>query len=179
MSWIGQHKRTWRISLVMLLLLATAGPWVFDKIYMPAEYECRNSIRLEGNFCGIPLSGLRIIPAIPFGPVSSAVRLLTGATAFAQGVLEFVGTWFLILFFLPILTTLLLSLREGGQRLRQFHLAVLCLAVALGALYVISSFSRSTWALWGFWLYIGALVCALVLELLTRGQDRTSRQRAT
>jgi hypothetical protein len=173
MSWIGQHKRTWRISLVVLLLLATAGPWVFDKVYVPAEYECRNSIRLEGNFCGIAMSGIRIIPWIPVSMVGSAERVLTGETAFAQGVLEFVGACFLILFFLPILTTLLLSVREEEPRWRQFHIVALCLAVALGALFATSRYSPSNWALWGIWLYSGTLACALVLELFTRGQERT------
>jgi hypothetical protein len=175
MSWIGQHKRTWRISLVVLLFLGTAGPWVFDRIYMPAEVECHNSIQLEGDFCGIPMSGMRIIPWIPISMVGSAERMLTGETAFAQGVLEFVGPCFLILFFLPILTTLLLSVREGDPRWQQFHIVLLCLAVALGALFAFATFrsSPSNWALWGIWLYIGTLACALVLELLTRGPERT------
>ena len=175
MSWIGKHKRTWRMSLMVLLLLAAVGPWYIDEIHVPAEYECRNAIRLEGDFCGVPLPGIRIIPGFPIGMFISAVRLLTGETAFWQGVLELVGTCFFTLFFLPIFSSLLLSVKEGSQRWRQFHFAVLCFAVALGALYVISSFSRS--ALWGFWLYIGALVCALVLELLTWRQERTLTQR--
>ncbi len=58
MSWINKHKRVWRVAILVLLLVAIMGPWTFDRINVPSEYPC--SVRLEGDFCGTPMSGIWI-----------------------------------------------------------------------------------------------------------------------
>jgi len=60
MSWIYENQHKWRITLLVVMVVAFMGPWTFDRIYVPAKYECSAPfIRLEGDFCGIPMSGLR------------------------------------------------------------------------------------------------------------------------
>ena len=45
------RKQTLRIASLVFLFLAMFGPWVYDKIYVPAEYPCRfPNVRLEGDF---------------------------------------------------------------------------------------------------------------------------------
>jgi hypothetical protein len=59
LSWLNERRRIWRVIALAALLLAILGPWAFDRTNVPAEYPCtRPHIRLEGDFCGLPLSGL-------------------------------------------------------------------------------------------------------------------------
>jgi hypothetical protein len=58
-SWLNEGKRIWRVITLAVLLLAILGPWAFDRTNVPAEFPCTGPhIRLEGDFCGIPMSGL-------------------------------------------------------------------------------------------------------------------------
>ena len=46
------------IAGLLSLLVAIMGPWTFDLIHVPSEYPCSAPfIRLEGDFCGTPMSG--------------------------------------------------------------------------------------------------------------------------
>jgi hypothetical protein len=59
LSWLNERKRIWRVITLAGLLLAILGPWAFDRTLVAAEYPCsRPHIRLKGDFCGLPLSGL-------------------------------------------------------------------------------------------------------------------------
>ena len=173
MSYISLYKQTWRISIIVLLLLATVGPWTFDRIYVPAEYPCSNSIRLEGNFCGIPLPGIQIIPWVFIGTINAATRLITGELAFAQGVRDLLFALLFILLFFPIVSSLLLSVNAGSRRWCRIHIGILCLALTLGVLFITSSISQPNWALWGLWIYLGLLACVLVLEILALRHERS------
>ncbi len=64
MKWLGKWGTAvrWRITQLALLSIALAGPWVYEKIHVPAAYPCSPpSIRLEGDFCGLPMSGFAIL----------------------------------------------------------------------------------------------------------------------
>jgi hypothetical protein len=59
LSWLNERRRIWRVIPLVGLLLALLGSWAFDRTNVPAEYPCtRPHIHLEGDFCGLPLSGL-------------------------------------------------------------------------------------------------------------------------
>jgi len=161
----------------MLLLVAIMGPWTFDRIYVPSEYPCSApNIRLEGDFCGVPISGIRVFSWIIGGSINAGVGLVTGATVFADRGGEFLRGFLvimvLLLLVLPFFSTLLL-IRGGDHRRRQmFHVAAWDLAAGAGLLLGASGFSRPHWALWGIWLYIGLAVSALILEVLTLAAGR-------
>jgi hypothetical protein len=53
MEWLVNKKIVWRGLLLLLFFLAMAGPWMFDRIWVPAEYTCSAPfVRLDENFCG-------------------------------------------------------------------------------------------------------------------------------
>src|SRR3990172_7764072 len=87
MSWINKHQRVWRVVILVLLLVAIMGPWTFgDRIDVPSEYPCSAPwVRLEGDFCGMLLSGIGVFSWMVGGLINLGVRLVTGATVFTDG----------------------------------------------------------------------------------------------
>lgn len=174
MLWMNEHKRVLRVAILVLLLVAIAGPWAYDQINVPAEYECSDPfIRLEGDFCGSPLSGIWMLSAITGALASIAVGVVTGTTVFTDRARELSFTLLWLLFFLPLLSTLLLVLRGESRSRSVFHVVVLSLAVGLGLLLSLSVPLKPFW-LWGPWLYVGVVASALVLEVVVLGVGRKS-----
>lgn len=57
MAWIEQNKVFWRIIVLYLPMIAFIGPWSYESIHVPAQYDCSGpSFRLEGDYCCTPLS---------------------------------------------------------------------------------------------------------------------------
>jgi hypothetical protein len=170
MSWLNKHKRIWRAAIFLLLLVALIGPWSFDRIHVPRQYPCSPpNFRLEGDFCGAPLSGMWIYFWMIAGFVSILVEFATGAIPFADWAGEFLRTLFIVLILIllltPIFSTLRLFRREGLRHNQVFHITLWGLAALFAGLYLILSGSLGYyWLLWGPWLYIGLAASALVLE---------------
>ena len=182
MSWINKHKRIWRVAILLLLLVALMGPWAFDRINVPAEYPCSPPfIRLEGDFCGMPLSVLMIFRWMVGGIISMVVEFVTGATLLADRAREFLGVFLfvmlLFLLLLPFISTLLL-IRGGDLRRSQvYHIAIWGLAAVFsGLILVVSRLSRLHWVLLGLWFYVGLAASALVLEVLVLIAGRRASQ---
>jgi hypothetical protein len=166
MSWINKHLRVWRVAILVLLLVAIMGPWTFDRTHVPAEYPCAPHVRLEGDFCGTPLSGIWVFSWMVGGLINLGVRLATGATAFTDGARELLFSLLLLLLVAPFFSTLPLILGGDRRRWRMFHVVAWGLAVGIGLLLGLSGSSRLFWVLWGIWLYIGLAGSALILEVL-------------
>jgi hypothetical protein len=129
MSWLDDHKRVWRLVVLGLLLMAFVGPWAFELINVPSEYPCSAPfIRLQGDYCGTPVSGIAILPALLGELVNLAVQLVAGPAAIhdlGRRLLFILGA---LLLFLPLLSTVFLTL-PGNRRPRQlFHLLLWGLA---------------------------------------------------
>jgi len=173
MSWINKHQRVWRVVILVLLLIAMLGPWAFDLINVPSEFSCSPNVRLEGDFCGMPLSGIGVFSGMVGGLINLGVRLATGATAFTDVPRELLFSLLLLLLVAPFFSTLPLILGGDRRRWRVFHVVAWGLAVGIGLLLGLSGssrlfwvFSRLFWMLWGIWLYIGLAGSALILEVL-------------
>lgn len=181
LSAINNSKRIWRTAALLLLLVASFGPWAFDRIHVPAEYPCSPpNFRLEGEFCGVPgWKGMHILIFIVGGFFAGIVQLVTGAGAFFPDPAEaLLRAFFLLPLVLPFLAVLLSIFHRDGRQV--FHVMAWGLAVAAAGLFLsLSNFSRSHWVLWGIWLYIGLAVAVLILELITlvgsRKQIQTSQ----
>ena len=142
------------------------GPWAFDLIHVPAQYACSAPfVRLQGDFCGTPLSGLWILLAAVGEVGSTAVALAGGSTALVEPgrlLLFLLGVFLLVL---PVFSTLRMLL-PGEQRRRRFAQPVvwgLAGAASVGWLLL----TPAEWLpgrLWGAWLYAGFAACMLVLE---------------
>jgi hypothetical protein len=80
MSWLNQNARLWRIIILVLLVLTFIGPWGYDRINVPAQYECSPpNFRLEGDFCGMPLPGVWAV-LVSFGVIFEVFAGETNAT---------------------------------------------------------------------------------------------------
>lgn len=175
MSWINEHQRIWRAALLVLLLAAMMGPWAFDSIHVPAEYPCHApNIRLEGDFCGVPLSGIGVFSWIVLGLISMVTQPITGTIVFADRAREllFVGLS-LFLFVAPFSSILLLISGRGRRRWQVSHMAMWGLALGVGLLIAMPGYPRLMWELWGIWLYVGLAAGTLTLEALMLAAGRT------
>jgi len=171
-SWIQEHKTVWRVAILVLLLVAIMGPWgFFEPVNVPSDYPCSAPyIRLEGDMCGEPTPIIWMFYWFVSMPISMVVGLVTGATVLTDFGIEFVYILLICLLLLtlvlPFFSTLLLILRGDRTRQQVFNVAAWGLAAGIGLLFGLSRLPRLYWVLWGFWLYIGLAVSALVLELL-------------
>jgi hypothetical protein len=176
LSWLNDRKRIWRVIALAGLVLAFLGPWAFDRINVPAEFPCtRPHIRLEGDFCGLPLSGLWNLAALALNFISTIVGLITGGTVFVDWRLMLAYLLGAFLLVLPVYSTLLL-IRAGERRSRQiFNAAAWGLALGVSLLYM-SVYPYMHPALWGIWLYIGVAASALIVEALILRASRRLAQ---
>ena len=177
MPWIYQHQRNLRMAFLILLVLTFIGPWVFERINVPAKYRCSPpNVRLEGDFCGVPLSGLQSILWIGSGLTFMIFGLLTGEFVLSEGIREFLIVWLLLFPLLPFISTLLLILRGNTQRRQVFAIVSWILAL-VGALYIgLANYPSLFLALWGIWLYIAVAVSALILEIIVLSNRKIQKE---
>jgi hypothetical protein len=155
MSRTALHKNTWRLIAIVSLAVSLSGPWVFDRIAVPAPHECTAPwVRLTDDLCGIPVSPVGfILEQIQYTPsLASLFPFLLLPLALA----------------IPIITTLVLILLKEFKPWKIVHIVVLILLTATGIFYVYSAIgSTAQAALWGVWLYLITLLILLVLEIVT------------
>lgn len=175
MSWIKEHKRRWRTAVFILLLISIIGPWTFERIYVPTEYACPSSIRLEGDFCGIPLSGVWLFTAILGSFFSVTVRLISDAQSLTNVTRELIFSILYLFLVVPFFTTLRLILGKNHRFWSQGLFLGLAVAVAL-LFWGQSNLSVPPQTLWGFWLYVMVIVTALIMEMFTIGTDKKAVQ---
>jgi hypothetical protein len=173
MLWIFEHRNVWRGAILVVMLVAIVGPWTFDVIWVPSEYPCSAPfVRLDNDFCGIPLTGIRLFRWMVEGLVQTSAELVTGAMPFIEWTREFLFGLLLFLPVLPFFSTLLLILRGDRRRRQVFNVAAWSLAGGVGLLLGTSSHPRLFWVLRGIWLYIELAASALILEVLTLAAGR-------
>ena len=177
MLWISEHKNVWRVAILAVVLVAIMGPWTLDLTNVPSEYSCSApNIRLDDNFCGMPLPGIWHFRMMVNGFVYASAGLVSGAMAFVEWARQFLYSLYLFLLVLPFFSTLLLILR-GDRRGRQvFNVAAWGLAAGIGLLIGISRYPKLFLVVWGIWLYIGLAASALILEVLTLAAGRRPSQ---
>ena len=163
MSWLSEHKRLWRTAVLIVAALAFAGPWAFEGVYVPADHPCSfPSVRLDADFCGLPVPGVFILFLWLIGGFTMLVRALT-LTELSRALQISSVLLALWLSLLPLVTTLALIMDED-RRLR-FPAVVWGAAAIAVALFTLTDLSRPHPALWGIWLYVGLAICAMALEL--------------
>ena len=162
MTWIQEHRCYWRTAVIALLMVAFIGPWVLERLYKPAEYEC--PIRLDGNFCGLPQSGISLVFWLGSG---LAAGLFTGEFSDPERIREFLLiSLFILLPVLPVLGTLLL-IPDQDNRLKQGFVIILwILAIGFGLFIGLTNYPELFWEVWGIWLYTALAISALVIEIL-------------
>jgi hypothetical protein len=168
MSWLKEHKRVWRVAILATALVALMGPWAFDLTNVPSEYTCSAPhVRLDNDFCGLPLPGTWLLQFLPIWFISVSSRLVAGDGNAVQETCEFLPVLILLLLLvLPFFSTLLLILRGDRRRRQVFNVVAWGLAAGIGLLIGVSRYPRLYWMLWGVWLHIALAASALILEVL-------------
>ena len=120
---INKNKQSWRKASLLLLILALIGPWTYDIIYVPAEYTCTPpNIRLEGDYCGLPMSGIRILFFLLEAFISISIGFMAGTAVFADRVREYLFIIFFLLPLLPFFGTAVMLWKNDSRRLQAIHL---------------------------------------------------------
>jgi hypothetical protein len=172
MTWIEEHKGIWRVTIIVLLLVSLIGPWVYDQIWVPSDYTCSAPfIRLDGDFCGTPKSGIWLYRWIIGGLIEG---LVTGEFVFSDVIREFLMSSLFFLPFLPVVSTAHMILRGDRKPWRIVNILVWGLIVGLILVWGLSSYPKLFWVLWGIWLYILLAASGLILEVLTLAKGRKS-----
>jgi hypothetical protein len=113
MSWINENRNIIRATALPLFLLAILGPWMYDLIHVPAEYTCgKPFIRLDGDYCGAPMSGFQFFSWFAGGFFYIVMELIAGT--FSGRAREFLAALSLLPLF-PFFSTLLLLWKKASQ----------------------------------------------------------------
>lgn len=167
MVWIDRRRNFLRFTILTLLIASLLGPWAYDRIHVPGEYICDPPfIRLDGDFCGSPMSWLSIFSWFTDGFFLTVRHLITGS--FAVQARELLAVLIVVLPLLPFFSTLLLLTSEHGHRLRAFHLIAWGLGCLLPLIILLFEWNRRILGLWGAWLYILLACGAFLVEILGR-----------
>ena len=164
MDWMVEHQRSWRLFELGLLILAIFGPWAFDRIVVPADYPCDTAIRLEGDYCGFPLSGMWMLWAVVSEFYLRVSGLFTGSTTPAEWYVSFQIILGALAVVFPVFTTLFLLRAGNRRRLQKINFISWGLAIGICLLFAVSSYPKFYWQLWGTWLYIVLAIGALLFE---------------
>ena len=142
MSWINENRNFIRPIILIVFVVTLIGPWMFDQINVPAEYACdKPFIRLEGDFCGTPLSGFQFF----------SLFILVGLP---------------ILLLIPFFTTALVIWKKDSRRLQTINLSMWGLALILAVLVFGLQLQDKVFYLWGLWLYLVLAMGALIVEMI-------------
>jgi hypothetical protein len=162
---------------ILVVLVAITGPWTFDLLWVPSEYSCSApNVRLDDDFCGMPLTGIWLFRWIVNGLVYAWAGLVTGAMGSIERAREFLFSLLHFLLVLPFFSTLLLILLGDRRRWQVFNVVAWGLAAGIGLLIGMFNYPKLFWVLWGIWLYIGLAASALILEVVTLAAGRRPSQ---
>jgi hypothetical protein len=166
MSWINENRNFIRPIILIVFVVTLIGPWMFDTINVPAEYVCdKPFVRLEGDFCGSPLSGFQFFSLFTGGFFQMLVELFKGN--FAGHAREYlVGLSLLLL--IPFFTTLLVIWKKDSRRVQTINLNMWILALIPALLVFVLQLNDKAFYLWGPWLYIVMATGTLIVEMIIR-----------
>ena len=175
MTWLNRYARGWRTFILLLLILAFISPWGYERINVPAHYDCTPPfIRLEGDFCGTPLPGIWSL-FVSFGLIFTTIAGAAEAT-FSLLLTRVLFSLLTLLTPLAILSSLFIVWFSGGQSWPQTrHLKILRLSVVGGfgfLLFVVLLPGPGLFYIWGAWAYALLALVALLLETVVWRNDR-------
>jgi hypothetical protein len=173
MSWLDTNSGFFRAAILSLFIASLAGPWMYDVIHVPAQYQCEKPfVRLGGDFCGIPMSGMQFFEWFTGVFLNLIVALVTGTFTGRGRELFVMGLSILPL--IPFFTTILLFWKKEAPRLRTINLIAWILALILTLTLFLIQIRDHPFHLWGLWLYILAAISAVTFELLMRKNNSVS-----
>jgi hypothetical protein len=173
MSFILQNTILRRALVLALFLVSMLGPWMFDLIHVPAQYACgKPFVRLSGDLCGYPLSGLETIKWLGSGVFYTFGELIKGNLA--SQIPQLIALLGISIILLPFVSLLLLIGNRNSRRLHTANLIVSGLACLLTLTMFILQTNRDQFVpflswLWGLGLYI-LVAFTTILDEILRGR---------
>jgi len=172
LSLIKDSRRLLDNLVVIVGLIAFCGPWAFDRIMVPAQYECSFPIvRLYGDFCGVPLSGFRLIYWVGVGTFQSIIAFVRGIGDLSEVIRGMLICILIVMLLLPFPYTLFLSLTRTTAFRTWLMIGVWGIAIILALLVGAANFPELYLAQWGTWLYLVVAVAAFILGVAGLGSD--------
>jgi hypothetical protein len=158
-TWLRENERLWRGALLALLAVAMIGPWAFGDRISTLGGECLPPwMPVGGDLCVERVSGGVQL----FAFADDWVQRAAAGNPLGSAMYEL---FFLALYFLPLLSSLLLLLFGGRRPLVGFHL----IAVVLGVGYILFMAAvighPLSLQIWGLWLYVITALVSLALEI--------------
>jgi len=170
MPYTVKNEDFWRKLVLALFILSMLGPWAFDLLNVPAQYPCGwPTVRLEGDFCGYPMSGIGALLWATGGFFYIINDLIKGnIAARIPELITLIFTWLVIL---PFFSTLLLIWNKNSRRLQTINLIAWGLAGIPALVMFILQTNRDqlvhfSYYLWGLWLYILVAIGTVIFEIL-------------
>jgi hypothetical protein len=173
MATLIEKKRTWRAAALILLVIAILGPWAYERLHVPAQYDCAGpSVRLEGDFCGLPFSLLKGLAML----FVSLLGILSGDIAISRDPLILTLALMPLVLIMPMFTNLYLLWRNQQVRWQVFNVTAWGLAAITAGVFLSLSGLRLAAPPWGVLLYIVVALSVLALELLSPIMSRRAIQ---
>ncbi len=170
---INQNIAIIRAGVLILFIVALLGPWTFDTVNVPREFACSAPfIRLNGDFCGLPISGIQFFQLWIGAFFYMPFELITGG--FTGSAREFLLGLSIILPLIPFFTTLFLLWKKETPQLRIVHLTAWVLALLLALAFMLLQTQDPLIPLWGLLFYILLTVGAIVIEYLAARNNPAS-----
>ena len=168
------HKNLVRLGLFMLMVIAFLGPWGYHHDSPPAEWCQPPFLLLENGSCAgrQPGTFYLLLAAVSF-PVLILGLFSNGST---QPDLLMGTFMFLIMFCMPVISTVLLMRSGASQRRRNLSVIAWGIAAALGAFLALSAEVIHPAQLWGIWLFVLLAVVLLAFEVLTAWLENKPRR---
>jgi len=180
MASIQKYRFVGRVMLLVLLGISFVGPWFFDLIWVPAEYDCNLPfVRLDNDFCGQPMSFLQYFGMIIGSSLSTTRAVVSGSLTLDDWSREYLFSFLFFLTVLPFFSNILQLWKPKHRSLRIFNWITWGLAAMIALASAIFSSEMLNPALWGIWLYRVAVLLALVWEGLLASSQHSNVRIAT
>ena len=173
-AWFAKSEGNLRRVALVLFCISMLGTWGFDLLNVPAQYRCSfPTVRLYGDYCGYPISGLAALFLMAQGFFGAAWAWLTGMNTIRPGEI-LLGPYFLLVV-LSFFSALRLTWAKGTRRQQVVNillwgLACVPLLLSLG----LEGNPDRAWHSWGLWLYLLAAVISIVNEVQSLRAERGS-----
>lgn len=164
----ADKRRIWMGIALALAIVALMGPWAFDRINVPAQYECtRPNVRLEGDFCGMPVTGLWVLMVTIQAVRGLPAAWLRGEPGLSGGFPEIFLAGIPLLLVLPIITAIVRIWRSESRRWAVINLFAWGLSfIVAGWIFVAGIYERwIPFGVWGVWLYVAAAFFMMAVDI--------------
>lgn len=174
------RKLNWRLLILALMLITFFGPWGYDLLNIPGEFDCEwPTFRVAEEFCGYPFPGFIAIGSAPFVGLSVVAEIVQGEAL--PSLLNRFGVLFALLVPLPLLAAIFRRRTVQPPQPWVISMKIWGLAFIGGTGFLIWYASLRPGPLpfqvWGIWAYVLLAILALLSEAVLLVLANASRKK--